>query len=119
MLQGDGHGQALLINAGHVPAGSGSSHSEIHQNQLLLKPYWSRRNKELVSELLTSACPGSKHSLSAGLGGCEQPLQDEHGSAGSWRGLAGPPGWLRSGNIAYRERWRQLAWLDVKEWRLG
>lgn len=54
MLQGDGHAYrcwALLIDAGHVPAGSGSSHSEIHQNQLLLKPYWSRHNKELVSEL--------------------------------------------------------------------
>lgn len=41
----------MLISAGHVPDGSDPSHSEIHQNQLLLKPYWSTLNKELVFEL--------------------------------------------------------------------
>lgn len=51
MLQGDRHGQALLITAGHLPAGSDPSHSEIDQNQVLLKSYLSRHNKELVSEL--------------------------------------------------------------------
>lgn len=51
VLQRDGHRQALLISAGHMPGGSDASHSEIHQKQLLLKPYWSRCNKELVSEL--------------------------------------------------------------------
>lgn len=51
VLQGDGHKQALLISAGHMPGGSYPSHPEIHQIQLLLKPYWSRHNKELVSEL--------------------------------------------------------------------
>lgn len=51
VLQGEGHRQALLISAGHVPGGSDPSHSEIHQNQLLLKLHWSRHNKELVSEL--------------------------------------------------------------------
>lgn len=51
MLQGDKHGQALLVTAGHLPAGSDPSCSEINQNQVLLKPYSSRCNKELVSEL--------------------------------------------------------------------
>lgn len=51
VFQGDEHGQALLVSAGHVAGGSDPSHSEIHQKQLLLKPYWSRHNKELVPEL--------------------------------------------------------------------
>ena len=51
MLHGDRHGQALLIAAGYVPAGSNPSCSEIDQNQVLLKPYSIRYNKELVSEL--------------------------------------------------------------------
>lgn len=50
MLQGDRHGQALLITARLLPAGSDPSHSEIKQNQVLLKPS-SKCNKEIVSEL--------------------------------------------------------------------
>lgn len=50
MVLQDGHRQALLVRAGHVPGGSDPSHSEIHQNQLLLKPHCSRHNKELVPE---------------------------------------------------------------------
>lgn len=37
MLQGDRHGQALLITAGQLPPCSDPSHSEINQNQVFLK----------------------------------------------------------------------------------
>lgn len=57
MLRGDRHEQALLITAGHLPAGSDPSHSEINYNQVLLKLYLSRCNKELISELDFSLPP--------------------------------------------------------------
>lgn len=38
MLQGDRHGQALLITAGQLPPCSDPSYSEINQNQVFLKP---------------------------------------------------------------------------------